>query len=123
MNQSRTRTVLLALLLTGSHFVGCTRASKPVAAPGSIGQDGDSATDPDDVPITEADVAVPATLAGAVERIGGYRDQIRSAIEAGTPTKAHRSLDELDIVLKKLMPLVRESGIAKTEWQDINLAT
>ncbi len=80
-----------------------------------------AAHDPDDVPITEADVRMPANYAEAVGRIKSYRDAIRSAIEAGTPSKAHCSLDELDIVLGKLPSIARDSGIAKSQWETINV--
>jgi hypothetical protein len=123
MVRSRSRVALVAFLMAAPYPAGCSRNSKPSTLPDGAPRSGSITHDPDDVAITEADVALPANLAEAVERISGYRDQIRSAMEAGTPKKAHRPLDELDIVLKKLMPLVRESGVAKTEWQDINLAT
>ena len=95
---------------------GCGEASKPkeqaqAAAP---------AHDPDDVPITEADVEMPANYAEAIGRIESYRDSIRDAIDAGTPTKAHRPLDELDIVLNKLPEIARNSDVPKEQWETIN---
>lgn len=80
------------------------------------------AQDPDDVPIREADVKMPASYAEAIPRIKGYRDTIRQAIEAGTPAKAHRSLDELDIVLNKLPSIAKESGVPIEQWETINTA-
>lgn len=98
---------LIALVL-----VGCSKTEAPKAPP----------ADSDDIAITEADVKLPASYAEAIPQIKGYRDVIRAAIEAGTPSKAHRSLDELDIVLNKLPSIAKDSGIPKDEWETINLA-
>jgi hypothetical protein len=102
--------------------VGCTPSDGPPAgtagAPPAV-----PAHDPDDVPITEADVDMPADYAAAMPRINDYRDKIRSAIEAGTPGKAHRPLDELDIVLGKLPEIARDSGVPKEKWEEVNTAS
>src|SRR5581483_987358 len=50
--------------------------------------------DPDDIPITEADVKMPRSYPEAVEQIVNYCDAIERAVSAGTPSKAHRPLDE-----------------------------
>lgn len=100
--------MLLALVA----LVGC--AQKPAAQT--------AAHNPDDVPITEADVKLPASYAAALPRIAAYRDTIRGAIEAGTPGKAHRSLDELDIVLNKLPSIAKQSGIPNEQWETVNTA-
>jgi 3-oxoacyl-ACP reductase-like protein len=76
--------------------------------------------DADDVPITEADVARPKDYAEAVTRIDGYRDTIRDEIAAGRPTKAHRVLDELDIVLNWLPGIARDSDVPKEQWEAVN---
>jgi hypothetical protein len=112
----RSRHLSLSILATISLF-GCSgqEAAQPpnVATPTTV-------HDPDDVPITEADVKMPVNFADAIPRIKIYREVIRSAVEAGTPAKAHRSLDELDIVLNKLPVLARDSGIPKEAWETIN---
>jgi hypothetical protein len=103
---------LFMLLFAVVTLLGCGQAEPPKApAP---------AHDPDDVPITEADVKMPAGYAEALPRIKSYRDTIRSAIEAGTPSKAHRSLDELDIVLNKLPSIAKSSGVPKEQWEAVN---
>jgi len=76
--------------------------------------------DQDDVAITEADVKIPATYTDALPQIRGYRDTIRTAIEAGTPGKAHRSLDELDFVLNKLPSIAKDSGVPIEQWETVN---
>jgi hypothetical protein len=76
--------------------------------------------DPHDVPITEADVQMPASYAEAIPRIKSYRDSIRSESQGATPAKAHRALDELDIVLNKLPALARDSGVPKERWETVN---
>jgi hypothetical protein len=102
---------LIALLL-----VGCAKTESPQATQSPP-------SDPHDVPITEADVKMPASYAEAIPQIKGYRDTIRQAIEAGTPSGAHRSLDELDIVLNKLPSIAKESGVPKEQWEAINTAS
>ena len=76
--------------------------------------------DPDDVPIKAADVAKPKNYADALSRIEGYRNTIRDEIGAGRPTKAHRGLDELDIVLNQLPSIARDSGVPKELWEKVN---
>ena len=92
-------------------LVGCGKTRPEASAP---------AADPDDVPISESDVKMPATYAEALPRIKSYRDTIRGAIEAGTPSKAHRSLDELDIVLNKLPSIAKDSGVPAEQWETVN---
>jgi hypothetical protein len=103
------RTWLIALVL----MLGCGKTETPKAPP----------HDADDVPITEADVKMPASYAEAVPQIKSYRDTIRGAIEADTPSKAHRSLDELDMVLNKLPSIAKDSGIPIEQWETINMAS
>ena len=93
-------------------LLGCGK-TKPDTASAPVG-------DSDDVPISESDVKMPASFAEALPRIKSYRDTIRGAIEAGTPSKAHRSLDELDIVLSKLPSIAKDSGIPKEKWETVN---
>ncbi|WP_406697106.1 hypothetical protein V5E97_39600 [Singulisphaera sp. Ch08] len=76
--------------------------------------------DPDDLPIKEADVKRPADFPAALTRIKGYRDTIRDEIAAGRPTKAHRALDELDIVLNWLPEVARDSSVPKEQWETVN---
>ncbi len=111
------RLIKTSSLLAIAMSIGCSRPSENVNA-GS----GPAASAADDVAITEADVVPPKDYAEMVSRIVGYRDAIRSAISTGKPTKAHRPLDEFDIILPRLLPLARASGIAKQRWEAINLA-
>jgi hypothetical protein len=109
-------------------MLGCTQSDTP--APSSTGSNvpatngtGTPVHDPDDVPITEADVDMPADYAAAMPRINEYRDSIRSAIDAGTPSKAHRPLDELDIVLNKLPKIASDSDVPRDQWEEVNTAS
>jgi hypothetical protein len=111
------RLAAFSMLATACLFAGCTKSGPAAPAAGSATT---AAHDPEDVPITEADIKMPANYGEAVSRIKDYRDTIRSAIEGGTPTKAHRSLDELDIVLNKLPVLGRDSGVPKDQWEAVN---
>jgi hypothetical protein len=106
----RVRFPSLLLLAIGlpCFVAGC--GSKPESSSGTAGTVA-AAHDPDDVPITEADMKMPADYRAALPQIEGYRDTIRGAIQAKTPSKAHRSLDEAEIVLSKLPTIAKESGV------------
>lgn len=115
-------TSLLALLLGPAGCGGPTpdAASPPTASSPATAPPPSAATDPDDVPITETDVARPKDYAEALARVEGHRDTIRDEVVAGRPTKAHRALDELDIVLDWLPGIARDSGVAKDKWETVN---
>jgi hypothetical protein len=103
----------VALILAGC---GGPEAEPDAAPPGTAPAN----ADPDDVPITETDVQRPANYGEAISRVEGYRDTIRDEIAAGRPTKAHRALDELDIVLNWLPAIARDSGVPKDRWEAVN---
>ncbi len=105
--------IRICLPLLFAIMLGCGKTEAPKAPEAA-------AVDPHDVPITEADVKIPATYTAALPQIKGYRDTIREAIEAGTPSHAHRSLDELDIVLDKLPSIAKDSGVPKEQWETVN---
>ena len=115
--------VVLGLALVGCG--GSGPAPEDQAAP-DLGDGGpvaaEPAHDPDDVPITEADVERPADYDAAVSRIEGYRDSIRDDIAAARPTRAHRALDELDIVLDWLPEIARDGGVPRERWEEVNTA-
>ncbi len=104
-------------LAAGSTF-SCQR-STPSALPAGTGAEHAAEEEEEDVPITEADVELPANFAAAVERIDGYRRSIREAIANGHPGRAHRPLDELEIVLDKLPEIARDSGVPKRRWEQV----
>ena len=79
-------------------------------------------TDHHDVPITKADVDMPANYADAVVRIKAYRDAIRTGAGGENPHTAHRPLDELDIVLRELPAIARDSGVPAESLEAVNLA-
>jgi len=109
-----------AILLGSLVGLGCEAKTQPGKVPAPSEQI--TGHDPDDIPITEADVEMPKSYGDGVERVAGYRDVIRDAIKAGTPTKAHRSLDELDIVLRKLPEIARVNGVPRDQWETVNTA-
>jgi hypothetical protein len=106
--------VLLSLfpMLTGCH---ASQSEGTVEA--------DHEHDPDDMPITEADVKMPRSYPEAVEQIVNYCDAIERAVSAGTPSKAHRPLDEAEIVLFRLTKIARDSQTPRRYWEEINVTS
>lgn len=78
------------------------------------------AHDPDDVPLTEKDVEMPKDYTALLTRVEQLVGDIREKIAAGTPTKAHRSLDELDILLKKA-PEIASKSVPRDHWKEVNV--
>ena len=93
--------------------------SRPSPAPAADG----AAADHHDVPMTQDEKdALKAQITSyevAVDRIKSYRDTIRDRIAEGKPAEAHRSLDELDLVLEWLPATAKDSNIPKEHWETI----
>lgn len=132
MRLSMTYTALVAVCC---FVVGCGGSdSTPSAQPNSAGPAQSAAThdhgdgsgphshsdDPHDVKITEADVKKPSDYKDAVARIKEYRKEIEIKGSSDTPGKAHRPLDELEIVLKWLPGIARDSNVPKSQWETVN---
>jgi hypothetical protein len=56
----------------------------------------------------------------AVVRIKSYRDTIRDRIADGKPAEAHRSLDELDLILGWLPQLAKDSEVPRENWEEVS---
>jgi hypothetical protein len=99
---------------------GCKEAALSGQTPPATGA---SVVDPNDVPITEADVPMPANYAEAIERLCGYRDAIRQAVESGRLSDAHRPLDETNIAIDRLPTVARSSGVPRRDWEQVVTAS
>ena len=84
--------VFIALL------IGCTRLANNEDATAET--ELATAHDPDDVPITEADVKMPRSYEEAIDFIERHLAAIRTALTGGRPGKAHRPMDELGVTGK-----------------------
>jgi hypothetical protein len=109
----------IALVACAAMMIGCGRIALP--QPDAVSPHVAEANE-EDVPITEADVAMPANYAEAVERIGGYCETVRKALADNHPHGAHRALDEMDIVLNRLPEIARDSGVPKRHWEQVVVA-
>jgi hypothetical protein len=116
-SESNIRHVAVALVLLSFGVAAGCRPSADSSRTGAVAEH-----DADDVAITEADVEVPSDYAAAVERLADYNRRIKAAVAGGKPHEAHRPLDEMDIVIGKLMPIARDSGVARADWEEVNLA-
>ncbi|REK18852.1 MAG: hypothetical protein DWQ37_03335 [Planctomycetota bacterium] len=102
-------------------LAGCGDTGAPQNASPEAGHAATHTHDSEEVAITEADVEMPANYSDALARVESYRDAIRGAIDTGDPHGAHRPLDELDIVLRKLPEIARDSEIPMEQWETINV--
>lgn len=107
-------------------MIGCgqnEQANTRDDAPGEQA-DGEAAPDPHDVPLTEEEIAQlkqdTARYEDAIEHIQQYQATIQHETTAGEPAKAHRALDNLDVVLERLPEAARDSGVPKEKWQEVN---
>lgn len=76
----------------------------------------------DDHHLCESDIDMPKDYAAAVKRIKKCRATIADEIAEGHWEEVHSPLDEATIILNKIMPIARNSGVPKSRWQDVNLA-
>ena len=72
--------------------------------------------------LSEKDIAMPKDYSSAIARIKKCRAAIEEEIVAGHLDAVHAPLDEATIILGKLMSLARDSGVPKSQWQEINVA-
>jgi hypothetical protein len=125
MSLVRTLPATLAWLVLVGALAGCSPGQAPSGGPpspaeSSAPRDDATAHDPDDVPTTEKDIDMPKDYAALVARLEHLAGDIRTKIAAGTPTKAHRSLDELDLILKRA-PEIAARSVPKEHWKQVNL--
>ena len=78
------------------------------------------AADPHDESISETDLRKPVDFKDAVARIKKYREDIEVVVGGDVSGRAHRPLDELDIVLKWLPGIARDGQVAKDQWETIS---
>lgn len=109
-------------------LVGCGKSETPEPAAPSSHDTADHAAGPadhlHDHPLTEEEIATltqeTADYQAAVEHIERYQQTIEEKTTAGNPAEAHRALDNLDVVLKRLPEAARDSGVPRSKWQELN---
>ena len=72
--------------------------------------------------LCEADIVMPKDFPSAVTRIKACRNTIAEEIAEGHLEEVHAPLDEATIILGRLMPIARDSGVPKARWHEINTA-
>jgi hypothetical protein len=122
------QTILAAAVSTGL-VIGCGKNGEDDPAPAGTGTQGTAgengaAADPHDVPLTEEEIAQlkadTARYEDALDRIRHYQETIERETTGGEPAKAHRALDNLDVVLERLPEAAQESGVPRAKWQEVN---
>ena len=119
----------LAAIVSTALLVGCGQNAdedpQPTGGQTHPSSGGSSEhADPHDVPLTEAEIAQlkadTADYKAAIEHIQQYQQTIERETTAGAPAKAHRALDNLDVVLERLPEAAQESGVPRERWQEVN---
>lgn len=120
------QTILVALVTLGL-LTGCGQSDSDTTAVGdqaSENEPTEEAHDPHDVPLSEAEITKlkeeTANYDDAVARIKEFQGTIQKETTGGEPAKAHRALDNLDVVLERLPEAAQESGVPKEKWQEVN---
>jgi len=118
-------TTIALLPLAGLLFsTGCNSSSETAVQSDPHAGTAAPAHDPDDVPLTDAEKEALqqgiGSYANALLEIKSYRNTIRDGVNAGDPAKAHRPLDELDVVLEYLPTVARDSNVPRTQWETVN---
>lgn len=65
---------------------------------------------------------MPTDYRQAVARIRAGSEQIAKAIQSGDLEAAHAPLDEIDPIIGQLMPIAKQSGVPRGEWETVNVA-
>jgi hypothetical protein len=112
----------VALVVVCGYASGAIAAAPPKSKPHTHAEhEGHAGHDHDHQHLCEEDIELPTDFASAVQRIEDCRETIKAEIEAGHLEELHHPLDEATIILGKLMPLARDSGVPKSKWQEVNL--
>jgi len=119
---------LLAAVFFCGFVLGCGDTKTDKTAPDKTGEKtktgGKTAEgDPEDKPLTDAEKqALKAGIKDykdALAQIKAYRDTIRKETTEGKPSHAHRSLDELTLVLEWLPDFAKSSGVPAAKLEDV----
>lgn len=115
---------VLVSLIAAALLGGCNKSSTPTSQTEAPGTATAAVHDSDDVPLTEEQIVSlkqgVTSYSDALTKIKSYRDTIRDGIAADDPHKAHRPLDELDVVLEFLPTVARDNNIPKSQWENVN---
>lgn len=120
---------LCVTLMSISLLAGCggdetTEQNKPDGETTGQSNASENAQDPHDVPLTEEEIAAlkDATekYEDALAHIKDYQKTIETETTGGEPAKAHRALDNLDVVLERLPEAAQNSNVPKEKWQEVN---
>lgn len=121
-----------AAMLSMGLLAGCGQNDADDVAPPEAGVATDAAApetpapevDPHDVPLTEEEIAhikeETAQYEDALKHIRQYQTTIQQETTKGEPAKAHRALDNLDVVLEGLPEAAANSGVPRERWQEVN---
>jgi hypothetical protein len=82
------------------------------------GQDPDHGADEADA----HDHAMPTDYRQAIAQIQAATERIGKAIKSGDFEAAHEPLDAVDPIIGQLMPIAKQSGVPRKEWETINVA-
>ena len=117
----------LAMFVGFGLLTGCGDQSDKPSQTESSSDATSGESESDDVALTQEEIEALENeitdYADALARIKSFRDTIRDSVAAGNPTKAHRPLDELDVVLNRLPEVARDSNVPRSDWEAVNTNT
>jgi hypothetical protein len=117
-------TLILSSFVALGSLAGCGGESEQTETTKTPVTDTQTNHDPDDVALTPEQIKALedgiADYSDALTKIKSFRDTIRDSVAAGKPSKAHRPLDELDVILNHLPQVARDSNIPKSDWEAVN---
>jgi hypothetical protein len=104
---------LSAIALALAAAPGCRPPAEATHADHEHGDDGEHLQEHHDMP-TDYRQAIAQIRAGS--------EQIAKAIHSGDLEAAHAPLDEIDPIIGQLMPIAKQSGVPRRDWEAINVA-
>ncbi|HEX7446741.1 MAG TPA: hypothetical protein VF306_04300 [Pirellulales bacterium] len=111
------------LYLTAMMALAVLSGCQPVPSSATTDAAHTETEEPNDAPLGEAEVQLPADYPAAMRQIVEYRDAIRTAVESGDLEQAHHPLDEADVVLRRLPEIARDSGVPRRHWEQVVVAS
>jgi hypothetical protein len=107
-----------------SGAIALAMAAAPGCRPSAEAAHGDHQQEHGEEHGTEAEHAhdIPTDYRQAIAQIQTGSERIAKAIHSGDFEAAHEPLDEIDPIIGQLMPIAKQSGVPRKDWETVNIA-